>query len=212
MRTFKTRAEEKAYYDGVRDMVRVFELADRSDYAQMVSAKNEQHITASVLNMEDATKQNCCQDVRALLKYGSFDKDDLLDFITSDPSDEPVYLHIYYPSCQKKEIACLRSDDEDAVFEAMVWLVELGDELYIEDIINTSNLPHERKSQLQVLLSKATCAVLAFSREVPSVWRRAILDSQNIPGDENYLGACDKLGVVGASLEPIVHGKLPTVE
>lgn len=212
MRTFATQAERMAYYDGARDMMKAFELADPSDYAQMLSTKSEQCITTLALNMEDTDKQGCCQDIRALLKYGSFDKDDILDFITSDPNDEPVYLHIYYPSCQEKEIACLRSDDKNIVFEAMVWLVELGDEPYIEDIINTSNLPHERRSQLQVLLSKATCAVLAFSREVPSVWRRAILDSQNIPGDENYLSTCDKLGVVGASLEPIAHGKLPTVE
>ena len=204
MKTFETRAEERAYYDGARDMMRAFELADPSEYAQMLSAKNEQHIIALLARVQQEQKKARYKDISVLLKYCYINRTSALNFILSDPKDGGI-LNLYSSPEHSRKVTELRIADEIAVVGVFVKFVENGDDEVIETSLEENTyLPDERKNELRRLLSIARLNVREY-------WRGMIFDTENIDDNGSSFERV-KADSGEATLEPIVHGKLPIVE
>ena len=185
MKTFKTQAEEKAYYDGARDMMRAFELADPSEYAQMLSAKNEQHIMALLAQVQCEQNKVRYRDINILLRYYYINKRSALNFILSDPKDGAI-LGLYSSPGYDKKVTELRITDEAAIVGVFTRFIEMGDDEIVETSLEENTyLSDDRKNELRRLLSIARLN----AREH---WRGMVFDTERIDDNGKPVDSCSR--------------------
>lgn len=152
MRNFTNDAERKAFFDGARAMLRVFELADPAKHPKMVANKNEQHILALVIQSERDEEELRRQNMRALLDYCCFDIEEAYAFVTGIGSEYKT-LRLYADKRHKTMLVQLRAGSMEAVREIVTLLVRSGHRAELEERISAAHyvFDHQRERLLGYL-------------------------------------------------------------
>lgn len=82
--------EGQAFMAGARSIMTALQLAPAADYPAILSAKNQQHIIALLVQSADQQHEQRRKDVKQLLRLYEFDNENLLAFIFDLAKIDPV--------------------------------------------------------------------------------------------------------------------------